>query len=150
MLVANDDEYQLWFLEELFQSSKFKVWKAINGQEAFTQAQEIKAKNINLDLVVLDLNMPISNGYEACEKIVKLFRREERKAKEVVEVEGEDETPVMVALSSFVDSQVIEQTLETGFVLTAISPMTSDYIAKRISPLIRERREAITLRQLLD
>ncbi len=84
VLVANDDEYQLWFLEELFQSNKFKVWRAINGQEAFFKAQEIKAKNINLDLVVLDLNMPISNGYEACEKIVKLFKSEERKAKEVV------------------------------------------------------------------
>ena len=44
---------------------------AINGHEAF----EIVCNN-NFDLVVLDLQMPISDGYETCENIIKRYNRE--------------------------------------------------------------------------
>ena len=56
-------------------TKKCLIDKASNGQEAF----EFVQKKLNnepsqfYDLVVLDLQMPITNGYEACEQIVRLF-----------------------------------------------------------------------------
>ena len=62
----------------LFESSlKCKVDQAQNGFEAF----EFVVKKFNAepqqfyDLVLLDLNMPISDGYETCKKIIKLFNK---------------------------------------------------------------------------
>ena len=49
-----------------------KVTTAINGHHAF----EIMNKSLegeSFDLVVLDLNMPISDGYETCQNVIKLF-----------------------------------------------------------------------------
>ena len=48
------------------------VTTAINGHQAF----EILNKSLDFDLVVLDLHMPISDGYETCANIVKLYQNE--------------------------------------------------------------------------
>lgn len=50
--------------------------QATNGQEA---VDHIKQKETNsmeryYDLIFLDLNMPILNGYETCEQIIKFYR----------------------------------------------------------------------------
>lgn len=52
---------------------------AVNGYEAFevmkNQITDAENKNFTAyyDLVVLDLNMPISDGYEACQNILSLY-----------------------------------------------------------------------------
>jgi CheY-like chemotaxis protein len=60
------------------------VTTAINGHEAYEIIdQSLKDKdrledsNCLFDIVFLDLNMPISNGYEACTKILKLFNKDQ-------------------------------------------------------------------------
>ena len=56
---------------------------AINGYEAY----EIIDKSLKdkesaddleclFDIVLLDLNMPISDGYDSCKKILKLYNKE--------------------------------------------------------------------------
>lgn len=73
-LIANDDRLQLAMLEAVFEKNKFKSICAINGQSAYEKAFAAKQNpNMFLNLVVLDLNMPVSNGFEACEKIQKLY-----------------------------------------------------------------------------
>ena len=63
----------------MFESTrKCKVDKALNGFEAF---QSVMVKfNDNpqelYDVIVLDLNMPISDGFEACTKILNLFNQQ--------------------------------------------------------------------------
>ena len=73
-LVANDDPLSLSVLKTMFTKMKFKCSTARNGQEAY---EKVKKKMNDLkdmfDLVVLDLNMPIADGYEACTNIKQLF-----------------------------------------------------------------------------
>ena len=58
-------------------TKKCCVEKAVNGFEAY----EMVMKKFNADqqqfydMILLDLNMPISDGYETCEKIYKLFHQ---------------------------------------------------------------------------
>jgi len=76
VLIANDEPMQLRILELLFRKNNFEVMTALNGHEAFLKVQEQFDKDDltgMIDLIVLDLNMPISDGYDACTKIVKLY-----------------------------------------------------------------------------
>ena len=55
----------------------FKVSTARNGQEAFEKVkQTMDSSKQMFDLVILDLNMPIADGYEACTNILQLFSQE--------------------------------------------------------------------------
>jgi CheY-like chemotaxis protein len=81
VLLANDEQMQLYILNMLFYKNDFEVTTAINGHEAYEYVvNSLKQyKNSNFceahlfDVIVLDLNMPISDGYESCKNIQNLY-----------------------------------------------------------------------------
>ena len=65
-MVANDDYFQLMAVAHNLTSVNINVLKrAMNGHEAFQYVKENQEQKI--DLVLLDLDMPIMNGYQACQ-----------------------------------------------------------------------------------
>ena len=76
-LIANDDPMQLHVLKTLFEMLNFEVITALNGAQAYELVQvtllDVDQSDRYFDLIVLDLNMPIADGYEACKNILKLF-----------------------------------------------------------------------------
>lgn len=69
IVIAEDDNINFLLFQKMIQSKKFKIIRAINGQEAV----DICINNSDVDLVLMDIKMPIKNGYEAFEEI-KLIR----------------------------------------------------------------------------
>ncbi|HAH55718.1 MAG TPA: hypothetical protein DCM02_10690 [Flavobacterium sp.] len=65
LLIAEDDEINYYYLEELFSGSSFEIIRANNGKEA-VEACKI---NQNIKLVLMDLKMPVMDGYEATKQI---------------------------------------------------------------------------------
>lgn len=65
ILVAEDDEVSYLFIEELLSKSGFGIVRAQNGAEAV----KFINLNINFHLVLMDLKMPVLNGYEATKQI---------------------------------------------------------------------------------
>ncbi|HYW95984.1 MAG TPA: response regulator, partial [Bacteroidales bacterium] len=68
ILVAEDEEVNYLYIEALFDSVtdfKFKLIHARNGKEAV----EICRDDKRIDLILMDLKMPVMNGYEATEII---------------------------------------------------------------------------------
>lgn len=60
-------------METNLKKCNIEVIKAKNGYEAI----ELVKINLNkVDFIVLDLDMPILNGFEACERIIKLYDKE--------------------------------------------------------------------------
>ncbi|RLD78163.1 MAG: hypothetical protein DRJ10_10780, partial [Bacteroidetes bacterium] len=67
ILVAEDEEINFLFLKETLQQSGAKVDWAKNGQEAVDLAL-----NKAYDLILMDMKMPVMDGYDATKKIKKI------------------------------------------------------------------------------
>jgi CheY-like chemotaxis protein len=68
ILVAEDEPTNFLYIETIFKKQKsipLDVIRAKNGQEAI----DICMRNTNIDLVLMDIKMPIMDGCEATEKI---------------------------------------------------------------------------------
>lgn len=75
LLIAEDDHSNYYFLYEALKDTGIKILWARDGEETL----EIFRENPDLDLVLMDIQMPVRNGYE-CTRIIK----EERPALPVI------------------------------------------------------------------
>jgi DNA-binding response OmpR family regulator len=64
ILVVDDDEDMLLLIEKILSGAKYKVFKARNGNEGIE-----KARNIQPDIVVMDIMMPELDGIAAVLKL---------------------------------------------------------------------------------
>jgi len=65
ILIAEDEDSNFILLEELLSGLNIHIIRAINGLEAV----EICKTNKNIDLVLMDIKMPLMDGYEATKQI---------------------------------------------------------------------------------
>jgi len=107
ILIADDDESIRKIIMKYFQMNEFIVLAVKNGEEAVTVEEEYKP-----DFVILDAEMPVMNGFEAC-KII----REKRK--------GIDYIPI-IFLSGLLTEGIVIKGLEAG---------ADDYVRKPFEPL---------------
>jgi len=66
IIIAEDEDLNFKLLDELLSDSKLTILRAVNGLEAL----ELCKSNQHVDLVLMDIKMPIMNGYEATERIL--------------------------------------------------------------------------------
>lgn len=103
ILVAEDEYIIFLYLKELLSKYSCNVMHALNGKEAI----KILEQNTSIDLILMDINMPEMNGYEALKEIRKINK----------------EIPI-VAQSGLVMSDDVKKIFKSGF---------DDYIPKPIS-----------------
>lgn len=71
VLIVNDDQFSLKIMSMLVESSRkdmklnFSILQATNGQEAVDLFKSLS----NIKLVLMDISMPIMDGYEATKAI---------------------------------------------------------------------------------
>jgi CheY-like chemotaxis protein len=68
VLIAEDIDFSFQYLEALLSKTGVKILWAKNGQEAV----DLAISNPEIDLVLMDMHMPVKNGYEATVEILKL------------------------------------------------------------------------------
>jgi len=106
VLITEDEEVNFFYLKTLLQKAEAKVIRAKNGKEAV----EIIAKHKgDIDLILMDLNMPVMDGYEAM-RIIK----------------AEHPSIPIIAQTAYTMNNDRHRCLEAGF---------NDYIAKPINRL---------------
>lgn len=104
ILIAEDECFNYLFLEELLAPTGVKILHARNGKEAV----ELVRKNPQISLVLMDLKMPVMDGYTAT-RLIKEF---------------EPKIPV-IAQTAYAMSEDKERTVKAGF---------DNFIAKPILP----------------
>jgi PAS domain S-box-containing protein len=102
VLIVEDDEAGFYYLKTVLERTGLEVLRASNGQEAV----EMCLANSAINLVLMDINLPVMNGYLATQKIKLLF----------------PEMPV-IAQTAYAVSGDREKALEAG---------CDDYLAKPI------------------
>lgn len=65
VLVAEDDEINYLYIKEIFKGTGAEILRAVNGKEAV----EACHANNNIGMVLIDIKMPVMNGYEAIKQI---------------------------------------------------------------------------------
>ena len=68
ILIAEDDNINFLLLKKILELKKYIVLRAVNGKEAVDMCHD----NPDIDLVFMDIKMPILNGFEAFEIIKKI------------------------------------------------------------------------------
>ncbi|MGA1863139.1 response regulator [Deferribacter thermophilus] len=113
ILIA-DDELRLRKIVSMhLKKNGFEVYEAGNGKEAVDLAEKIKP-----DLIILDINMPLMNGFEAAEKI-----RENENLKEL---------PII-----FLTAKADMDSIDKGKSLKAIHYLTKPFSPKDLINKIR-------------
>lgn len=110
ILIAEDEKIFLKILKEEFEEAGVKVVPVSNGLEAI---KELKANSKDIDLVVLDLMMPIVDGFQVLEEMKK------------DQLYGLNNIPVVV-LSNLGQDEEIKRALKLGAV---------DYFVKSQHPI---------------
>ena len=68
ILVAEDEEYNMMYICELFSTTNFKIIEANNGKKAL----ELALNHPEIQLVLMDIKMPVMDGNEAMKEIKKI------------------------------------------------------------------------------
>lgn len=65
ILVVEDDPVSILLLKEIFKPTNYQIFHAENGQEGVRFAKE----HADLDLILMDVNLPLLNGHDATREI---------------------------------------------------------------------------------
>lgn len=66
ILIVEDDEISFLVLSEFLKRDSYNIIRAVNGKEAVAV---IKKQQIHISLVLMDLLMPVMNGFDAAKQI---------------------------------------------------------------------------------
>ena len=115
ILVAEDIESNYRFIEAVLKRSKARLLWSKNGKEAFEKFKEDK----NIDLILMDMRMPLMSGFEATKKIRKINR----------------EIPI-IAQTAFARTEDKELILNTGCNDYISKPINKDLLLKTIGKYV--------------
>lgn len=153
---------QLTILESIFNQFEFNVVLARNGFEAFEEVvKSLREDRHPFNLIILDLNMPIADGFEAIKNIKNLYND----ANKLFKLEGTsgvsksdsfsnssdhsiknssvdlDKTlePVIIACTSFIDDEIRSKIERAGFDALYMVPLQQSTIENEIIPMIYQK-----------
>jgi len=102
ILIAEDEEFNYLLLKYILEKNGYKTIRASNGVEAL----EIYRSDLHLDLIVMDVKMPVMSGLEA-----------------TIEIRKKDKKIPIIALTAYALPGDREMCMDAG---------SSDYISKPI------------------
>jgi len=100
-LVAEDEEVNYLYLEAIFENGmpeKYSLLHAKNGKEAV----EICTTNGTVDLILMDIKMPVMDGYDACRIIKSKFPNVPVIAQTAYSTESEKEIALKNGFNDFI------------------------------------------------
>jgi two-component system, sensor histidine kinase len=114
VIVAEDEEINFFFLKEALRKSEMEILWAHNGLEAIKLFKE----NMDITLVLMDIKMPIMDGYEAMAEIKKI-------------------RPIpVIAQTAYAMAGEKEQMLKAGFDFCLTKPLNIQLLLSTISKFI--------------
>lgn len=118
LLFVDDEPDILKVIKFRFEKLGYEVLTAVNGQEALDRTQKEMP-----DLILLDLRLPVINGYDVCKRI-----KSDEKLKHI---------PVIIFTAS-VGKNMEEKTRELGADGYVTKPFEPEVLMEKIKKLLKE------------
>lgn len=129
ILIVDDQQKNIQVLGSLLRQEDYIIGVATNGK----QALEILIESNDYDLILLDVNMPIMNGFEACKAI-----RKHENLKEI---------PI-IFLTALVDSDSIVMGFEAGGQDYVTKPFNANELMARVNTHLELKHNRDRLKQV--
>jgi signal transduction histidine kinase len=114
ILIVDDNANNLLYLEILLRNIQANLIQASSGQEALE-----KTKGLDLSLAILDVQMPVMNGFELA-VLINLNRTEHK-------------IPIIFVTAGFPNSSKIEEGYEAGAVDYIVKPLNKTILISKIN-----------------
>ena len=131
LLAVDDNEFNLYILTEIFKKNDYSIDIAHSGDEAIEKVNAIFKKNENSKIfcenckfykfVLMDIDMPIKNGYETSIILKDIFRK------------NNVNIPI-IALSAFSQTEYQERAIVAGmedYIEKPFNQIKYDYIVRK-------------------
>jgi len=118
ILIAEDDNINFLLFQKIMKTKNYKIIRAENGQEAV----DICLNNPSIDLVLMDIKMPIMDGYEAFEKIAPI----------------RPNLPV-IAQTAFSSNEDKEKIFKVGFTDYITKPINRDRLFELVDEVFKRK-----------
>lgn len=115
ILVAEDDEFNYFYIEMILSKAHVDIIRAVNGQEVVMHCQN----HPDISLIFMDLKMPVMSGYDATRE-VKSFRKN---------------LPIIV-VTAFAMTEDKERALEAGCDDYLTKPVSREMLLERLNKYI--------------
>lgn len=120
ILIAEDNKINFLLMQKILEDKKYKIIRANNGQRAI----DICAENPNIDLILMDIKMPVMDGFETFQKIQQ-FR---------------PHLPA-IAQTAFSSGEEKEKILKSGFSEYITKPINKDELIEVIGRVLATQRD---------
>ena len=125
VLIVDDDMINIYVLEKYLENFHFEVMRAMNGIEALELVErEVVGGKRRLALILMDCNMPLMNGLEATEKILK-----------ALDVGKKDRIPI-VGISANDSHEDVEKCKQAGMISFIVKPVKKEDFCRLIEEFI--------------
>ena len=121
VLIVDDDSFNILSLELIFKKLRIPHDHAYNGKEAIEKVLANK-----YDLIMMDCNMPVMDGWEATKHILKLIS------------EGKVKNLVIVACTAFEDAENLMKCVDAGMKYIIQKPVNIDKLSDLLKKFISD------------
>ncbi len=97
-LIAEDDDNSYAYLKELLQKTKVRLVRAVNGKEV---VEAVKFSE-DIDIVLMDIQMPYKNGYDATKEIKAIRPKLPVIAQTSFAMEGDKEKSIIAGCDDYI------------------------------------------------
>lgn len=118
ILIIEDEADQVMMLQERLEASGYKMMSAMDGETGLKKAIEEKP-----DLILLDVIMPVINGYDVCKRL-----KANIKTKSI---------PIVILTASG-EEELENKCLDAGAEYCLFKPYDSQFLLKKIKDILKE------------